>query len=264
MTEAAPSVHITDDRGTAGFSWVVEEPMRRASHALASEGKVWLVDPVASAEPLQRVHTLGEPAAVIQLLDRHRRDAAEVAASLGVPHLRLPGALPGTPFEVIAVLRRRLWTEHALWWPQARTLVVAEALGTTTLFTGRRRALVRCLPTFRPELQHAITGHEVALREAELDRKRETAGRSAADLLPRAAASTRPVPGRPFRAAALGVHLLLRLTPPRRLAGFDPKHLLVGHGEGLHGDGVEDAITTALQRSRRDLPRALLALPRSG
>ena len=33
-----------------------------------------------------------------------------------------------------------------------------------------------------------------------------------------------------------GVHLLLRISPPRdALGGFAPEHLLVGHGEGLHG-----------------------------
>ena len=35
---------------------------------------------------------------------------------------------------------------------------------------------------------------------------------------------------------AAGVHLLLRISPPRdALGGFAPEHLLVGHGEGLHG-----------------------------
>ncbi len=31
--------------------------------------------------------------------------------------------------------------------------------------------LARCLLALHPELQHAITGHEVALREAEPDRQ---------------------------------------------------------------------------------------------
>jgi hypothetical protein len=64
--------------------------------------------------------------------------------------------------------------------------------------------------------------------------------------------------------AEVGIHLLLRLGPPRVLAGFDPEHLMVGHGEGLHGPGTAAALHAALRRSRRDLPRALLDLATSG
>ena len=44
---------------------------------------------------------LGEPAGVVQLLDRHNRDCAAVAAELGVPHLVVPDAVPDSPFEAI-------------------------------------------------------------------------------------------------------------------------------------------------------------------
>lgn len=33
----------------------------------------------------------------------------------------------------------------------------------------------------------------------------------------------------------LGLHPFRRLAPPKRLNAFDPRHVLVGHGEGLHG-----------------------------
>lgn len=181
------------------FSWLVEEPATRTSHALAADGRVWLVDPVDWAPALDRALTLGAPAAVVQLLDRHKRDCATLADRLEVPHLVLPDAVPGSPFECLPVVRRRGWRESALWWPGTRTLVVAEAVGTNAFFrSGDER---------------------------------------------------------------VGVHLLLRLTPPGRLAGFDPEHLLVGHGEGLHGTEAAPALREAVATSRRRLPRQLLRAP---
>jgi hypothetical protein len=118
-----------------GFSWVQDEPMARASHAIADGGRVWLVDPVDSPGMVERAQALGELAGVIQLLDRHNRDAEAICARVGVPHLRLPDELPATPFEVVPVVAWRRWTEKALWWPANRTLVVAEAVGTTPWYT---------------------------------------------------------------------------------------------------------------------------------
>jgi hypothetical protein len=193
-------MRFCDERGADGFSWIVDEPATRTSHALAADGHVWLVDPVDWAEALERAASLGRPAAVVQLLDRHNRDCAAIAARLAVPHLRVPFDLPGTPFQVVRVRDWRRWQEVALWWPATRTLVVAESVGTNPFYTG---------------------GH-----------------------------------------GAAGVHLVLRLTPPRRhLAGLAPVHLLVGHGEGVHGPAATTALADALARSRRDLPRLLLRAP---
>jgi hypothetical protein len=189
------------DETELGFSWIVNEPKTRTSHALVDDGRVWLVDPVDWPEAIERAHSVGEPASVLQLLDRHNRDCAAIAERLGVPHLRVPAAVPDSPFEVVSVKRWRRWHEVALWWPERRALVVAEAVGTNRFFTGGL--------------------------------------------------------------GALGVHLLLRLTPPKMLARFEPEHVLVGHGEGLHGAEASAALGTALQRSRRDLPRVLLCLPRA-
>jgi hypothetical protein len=118
-----------------GLSWVVDEPMERASHAVADDdGRMWLVDVVDDAAAMARIADLGTPAAVVQLLDRHPRDCAAVAARLGVPHLRLPSALPGSPFEVHDVVQVPRWREVALWWPGRKALVVAEAVGTGRYF----------------------------------------------------------------------------------------------------------------------------------
>lgn len=117
-----------------GLSWVMDEPMERGSHAIADDGRVWLIDPVDDAEALGRAAELGAPAAVVQLLDRHNRDCAAIAARLNVPHLKVPDGVPDSPFQTLRVIRNRLWRETTLWWPERRALVVAEVLGTAPAF----------------------------------------------------------------------------------------------------------------------------------
>ena len=50
------------------------------------------------------------------------------------------------------------------------------------------------------------------------------------------------------------MHALLRLTPPRSLRGYEPEHLLVGHGRGRHGPAAAEALDIAYDRARKDLP----------
>ena len=199
---AAPAFRYCVDRGEQGFSWLVEEAMTRTSHALATHGRVWLVDPVDWPEAVERAGALGEPAGVLQLLDRHNRDCATLAERLGVPLHVVPDDLPDSPFECIPIMRRKRWQERALWWPETRTLVVADALGTNAFYTGGK--------------------------------------------------------------APVGVHVLLRLKPPAQLGVYRPDHLLTGHGEGLHGIGTADAISSALAQSRRRLPGVLVRIPFTG
>ena len=119
----------------------MDEPLARASHALVAEGRVWLVDALDWPEALERATALGEPAGVIQLLDRHGRDCAALAERLGVPHLRTPDDIPGSPFEILSIKRWKHWQERALWWPAARTLVTSDALGTNRFYTGGKGAV---------------------------------------------------------------------------------------------------------------------------
>jgi hypothetical protein len=191
-----------DDLASDGFGWIVDEAMTRTSHVLAADGKVWLVDPLDWPEAIERAQALGEPAAVVQLLDRHHRDCAALAERLGTPHVIAPDELPGSPFAFVPIMRRRRWRESALWWPQTRTLVVADALATNRFYTAAK--------------------------------------------------------------APLGVHLLLRLTPPKALAAFGPERILVGHGEGLVGREAATDLRQALADSRRRLPGVLLRLPFAG
>jgi hypothetical protein len=185
-----------------GFGWISPEKpnLQLASHALAADGRVWVIDPTSADDLEERIRGLGEPAGVIQLLDRHNRASEQFARRLGVPHHQVPFAgIDGSPFEVVPVVRRRRWQEVALWWPERRVLVSADALGTVPHYfaLGRER---------------------------------------------------------------LGVHPLLRLTPPRHLGRFEPEHVLVGHGAGVH-EGAATALSDALAGSRRRLLRLPLELP---
>jgi hypothetical protein len=183
------------DEIEGGFGWQVDERMQRTSHALAAHDGVWIFDPIAWGPALERIPELGTPAGVVQLLDRHKRDCAEVAAHFGVPHYAVPvQGISASGLEVITVASSRFWTEIAVWVPRRQALVCADALGTA--------------PYFR-------AGDE-----------------------------------------PLAVHPLLRLKPPRVLGRYEPKHILCGHGAGVHGPDAADALREALKTARRRLPRA--------
>jgi hypothetical protein len=185
------------DELDGGFGWKMDERLARASHAVAAQDGVWILDPVAWEPALERIPELGEVAGVVQLLDRHERDCAEVAARFGVPHYVVPvQGIPASGLEVAVIVNSRVWREIAVWVPRRQALVCGDALGTVGYFRG---------------------GDE-------------------------------PV----------GVHPLLRLTPPKELSRFAPLHILVGHGAGVHGPDTPAALREALGTSRRRLPRALI------
>jgi hypothetical protein len=155
-----------------GVTWVMDEWMQRASHALAVDGSVWLIDPVDVPEAIEQAVQLGDVAGVIQLLDRHPRACHSLAQHYNVPLHRLPdgpGTLDGTPFQVIDVLSGKAWTERALWWPDTGTLVVAEQLGTNPYFALSSKSPVGVHPMMRGLLktrvgdhlpvQHLLVGH---------------------------------------------------------------------------------------------------------
>ena len=164
------------DESDAGFSWISGSPdwLERASHALAADGGVWLVDPVELAGLDERVRALGEPRAVLQLFGQHGRDCAAVAARLGVPLLVTPAEVPGSPFELVAVPGIPGWHETALWWPATKTLVVVEAVGTAPYFCvpGQPVGIHPVIRLFRPpkvvlgyEPERLLVGHGANLHE---------------------------------------------------------------------------------------------------
>lgn len=155
------------DETELGISWVIDEPMERACHAILADGRVWFVDPVDVNGIVDRAAGLGEPAGVLQLLDRHNRECAEIAERFGIEHLNVPDAVPGSPFEAIKALRVPAWKETALWWPERRVIVVAEIVGThpmTNAGTGPVgvHPMLRLLPprSIRGfDAEHLLAGH---------------------------------------------------------------------------------------------------------
>jgi hypothetical protein len=165
------------------LGWIVDEFLERCSHALVAGGRVWLIDPVAGDGVEDRINTAGEPAGVIQLLDRHNRDCRRIAERFGVPHHIVPNRLPGAPFEFITIRDTRRWKEVALWWAERRVLVLADALGTARYYRARgERIGVHPFMRLRPPRQQLerlapvriLCGHgegihdeaEAALRDA--------------------------------------------------------------------------------------------------
>ena len=129
------------DESDHGFGWIVDEAVGRTSHALVADGGVWFVDPVAWPEAERRALELAEPRGVIQLLDRHERDARALAGRLAVPHHVVPSSIEGAPFEFVRIAGWRWWREVALWWPEHRVLVFADALGTIGYFRAPRERI---------------------------------------------------------------------------------------------------------------------------
>jgi hypothetical protein len=180
--------------------------MERCSHALVDDGRVWVIDPVDGDGVEERIRAAGTPAGVLQLLDRHNRDCAAIAARLDVRHHVVPQGSLG-PFACIAVQNSRSWNEVALWWPARRVLVCADVLGTAPYYrAGKERLavhpLLRLLPPRRqlgalqPDV--VLCGHgegvledaDVALREALSTSRRRVPGQVASAL--RAWRASRP------------------------------------------------------------------------
>ncbi len=187
-----PHVHIEEH--AVGLTWIIDEPMARACHALVDDGRVWLVDPVDDLAVVDAVG-LGEPTAVLQLLDRHERDCSEVAKRLGIPHLVVPDSVPDSPFAAIPAVRVPHWKETALWWPRRKALVVAELLGTNRMYTGGgddgmklgmhlflRPFAPGSLRGFRPE--HLLVGHGAGLHGPDVGDQIEAAYAGARRQLP--------------------------------------------------------------------------------
>jgi hypothetical protein len=61
----------------------------------------------------------------------------------------------------------------------------------------------------------------------------------------------------------VGVHPMLRLKPPGKLRRFSPESLFAGHGPALHS-GAAAALSEGLARTRKDIPRMLPAMLKSG
>ena len=155
------------DEQEGGFGWTEPGFLARTSHALEVGGAVLVFDPVDMPGIDERIRALGEPGAVVQLLDRHGRDSVVIAARLGVPHLsmELGGAAPRG--RLVQIFGSGIWKEVAFWEPERRVLVVGDALGTVGYFAAPGEAIgvhpllrlwpPRALGELEPE--HILCGH---------------------------------------------------------------------------------------------------------
>ncbi|MFO7925858.1 hypothetical protein [Natronomonas sp.] len=137
------------DRFDGGVGWIAypDETMQRASHAIESDGGLWLVDPVDVEGLDDLLEEYADPEGVAVLLDRHKRDAATIANRHDVP-VYVPEWMDGVvgdidapikrfdrrlaDFDVIRLIDNPLWQEAAL--VDGETLVVPESLGTAEYF----------------------------------------------------------------------------------------------------------------------------------
>ncbi|WP_254837585.1 hypothetical protein [Natronomonas marina] len=137
------------DRFEGGVGWLAYpgETMQRASHAVESGGKLWVIDPVDADGVDDLLAEYGDVGGVVVLLDRHKRDSAAVADRHDVP-VYVPEWMSGVESDIDApvvrfeegvgefaldiVVDNPFWQEGALF--DGETLVVPEALGTVSYF----------------------------------------------------------------------------------------------------------------------------------
>jgi hypothetical protein len=131
----ALSSYPVDEAGS--FVWIAHpaELMERASLALVADGGTYLIDPVDAPHLGAALQALPPVVAVVRLLDRHGRDCDALAARHGVtvrPGFAGDPAVPGATWIRIPAMPG--WREGALYLPDRRLLVVAEALGTAAYY----------------------------------------------------------------------------------------------------------------------------------
>lgn len=189
MKEAGPNELQETVRWEGGVGWIAypEERMQRTSTALVVEGDVWVIDPVDAPELDALLADLGEVAGVVVGLDRHFRDADDVASrhdvavhapvwmtgvedEVSVPVERFDDELAETGIRTIKVRDSTVpsWQEVAFYRERDGTLVVPEAIGAGGFFlVGDERLgvhpLLRLFPprdvfgTLSPD--RVVTGH---------------------------------------------------------------------------------------------------------
>ncbi|CAI50194.1 beta-lactamase domain protein [Natronomonas pharaonis DSM 2160] len=177
------------DEFDGGVGWIAypDETMRRASHAVESDGELWVLDPVDVDGLDDLLAEYAPVGGVAVLLDRHKRDAAAIAERHGVsvfvpewmggvvddidaPTERFSDELAG--FSVRRLVDNPFWQEAALF--DGETLVVPEALGTVDYFRTASEDLgvhpmlrpvpPKCLKEYDPE--RLLVGHGEGVLDA--------------------------------------------------------------------------------------------------
>jgi len=182
------------DEFEGGFGWTEPGFLERTSHAVEVGGAVLVFDPVDAPGIDERIRALGKPEAVVQLLDRHERDSAALAARLDVPHLRMELGGAAGRGQLIRLVWNRVWKEVAFWEPGRRVLVVADALGSVGYFTAPGEPIgvhpvlrlrpPRALGALDPE--HVLCGHGAGVHGPDASPALDEALATARRRLPRA------------------------------------------------------------------------------
>lgn len=206
---AADLTVVDEFDGGVGWQAYPDETMERTSHALSVDGDVWVFDPVDAEGVDDLIEGLdGELAGVVVGLDRHKRDAADVASRHDVA-VHIPNWMTGVASKLDARVERfgrelgglraiavrdssiPPWQEVALFDEDGGTLYVPEAVGTAPFMrTDDERLgvhpMLRLIPPRRalggltPE--RVICGHGAGVLDdgsealaLALDRSRDTA-----------------------------------------------------------------------------------------
>jgi len=141
------------DRWSGGVGWLAhpDEEGQRASHAIACEDGVWIIDPVDAPGVDDLLDELGEVAGVAVLSSYHTRDADAVATCHDVP-VHVPRwmdrvgervdarveqyecTLGDTGFRIYRFEPLSMYQEAVAYRESDGTLLVPDSLGTADLF----------------------------------------------------------------------------------------------------------------------------------
>jgi hypothetical protein len=190
----SPTGYKAIDRWEDGVGWLAHpgEIMRRASHALATEARVWLVDPLDAPGVDDLIAEYGDVAGVVVLSNYHARDAAAFARRYDVP-VTVPEPMAGlvtfdAPVETVPVgdslggyelievavdgILGAEWHEYGLF--DGETLVVGESVGAAPyLRAGDERLGVMLLRRLDPprdaladrDPDRVLSGHGAGVHE---------------------------------------------------------------------------------------------------
>jgi hypothetical protein len=129
-----------DEQGSIAWIADPDDRMQRASVALALDGGCLVFDPVDAGGLDDLLAGVGRVLGVCQLLDRHTRSSAVIAARHGAPHLtpsELGRSTAYPEIETREVYRARRWRETAVWLRERRLLIVPESVGTIPFFLAQ-------------------------------------------------------------------------------------------------------------------------------
>lgn len=156
------------DRWEAGVGWIAHpaEGGQRASHAVRTEGGVWVIDPLDAPGVESLITEYGQVTGVLVCADYHARDGALFAERFDVP-VTVPASLRRVPARVDAPIERvhgavagfelrpvrplGLWREVIAYRPTDGTLYVPDYLSSHDAFTvGPERIGLPTLSRLRP------------------------------------------------------------------------------------------------------------------